>query len=151
MNESILNAFDAFQIAELDDDMIGIGMTLINLMAEVCKLVDTDNLPPHEVPTKFYKLNPHLPRVDLRTSYRKMCAYAVKHQDEDDEEIKLINIYVAAMAGLYIYHMPAEKMIELASVGTVDREVAKQTLLDGDMSPNWIKEPSNIDFSAFML
>jgi hypothetical protein len=151
MNESILKTFDALQIAEFDDDMVGIGMNLINFMAEVRKLVDTDKIPEHEVPTNFHKLHPHLPRVDLRTSYRKMCAYAVKHQDEDDEETKLINIYVAALTGLYIYHMPAEKMVELAAAGTVDREVVKQTLLDGDMSPSWIKEPSNIDFSAFML
>jgi hypothetical protein len=151
MNESILKAHDAFQITEFDDDMVGICMSLINLMAEVRKLVDTDKIPALEEPTKFYKLDPHLPRVDLRTSYRKMCAYAVKHQDEDDEEIKLINIYVAAMTGLYIYHMPAEKMVELAAAGTVDREVAKQTLLDGDMSPNWLKEPSGNDYSVFML
>jgi hypothetical protein len=151
MNESILNACDAFQIAELDDDMVGICMSLINLMAEVRKLVDTDKIPALEEPTNFHKLYPHLPRVDLRTSYRKMCVYAVKHQEETDEEIKLINIYVAAMAGLYIYHMPAEKMVELAAAGTVDREVAEQTLLDGDMSPNWLKEPSGNDFSAFIL
>ena len=151
MNESILTACDAFQTAELDDDMIGIGKTLVDLMIEVRKLVDPDKLPLPETPTKFFKLDPHLPRVDLRTSYRKMCAYAVKHQDEDDEEIKLINIYVAALAGFYIYHMPVERLVELAAAGTSDRELIKQTLLDGDLSPNWIKEPSNIDFSAFII
>jgi hypothetical protein len=47
--------------------------------------------------------------------------------------------------------MPAERLVELAAAGTSDRELIKQARLDGDMSPNWIKEPSNIDFSAFII
>jgi hypothetical protein len=151
MNESIVKAFDEFQIAELDDDMVGIATTLINCISEVRKHVDPALLPPNEAPTNFYKLDPHLPRLPLRDGYRKMCAYAVKKQEEVDDETKLINVYVALLTGFYIYHMPADKMVELAAAGPVDRNTAKQALLDDNMSENWIKEPSGIDFKAFML
>jgi hypothetical protein len=72
MNESILKTFDALQIAEFDDDMVGIGMNLINFMAEVRKLVDTDKIPEHEVPTNFHKL--HNPPMDIYTHQKVAIA-----------------------------------------------------------------------------
>jgi hypothetical protein len=42
-------------------------------------------------------------------------------------------------------------MIELSASGSIDRETAKEALLNDNMSPNWLKEPSGKDFTAIML
>ena len=151
MNEKIIQLFNNLQIADLDDDMIGICKAFVDFMAEIKNIVGEDNLPVTEKPNNFYKLQPHLPRMELRTNYRKFLGYAVKRQEEDDEQVKLINIHVALQAGMCVYHMPVEKMIELSNQGELTRELALETLLNDDMSPNWIKEPSGRDFSAIML
>lgn len=151
MNEKIINAFNEFQIADLDDDMVGMCKALVDWMAEVRQQIDPSKLPQPESPHNFYKLDPHQPKMELRKNYRKMCAHAVKYQQETDDEIKLINIYVTILAGLYIYHMPVEKMVELSSAGSIDRAAAQEVLLNDNMSPNWLKEPSGKDFTAIML
>jgi hypothetical protein len=151
MNEKIIQCFDQFQIADLDDDMIGIFKSLVDWMIELRKHVDVTLLPQPKAPSNFYKMNPHHPRMQLRRNYRKMLAHAVKYQKETDEQIKLINIYVTLLAGAYLYHMPVEKMVELSAIGKIDRELAKQVLLEDNMSPNWLKEPSGRDFTAIML
>jgi hypothetical protein len=151
MNEKIIRCFDGFQIADLDDDMVGMGKAFVDWMAEIRQQVDPSKLPQPEPPFNFYKLDPHQPSMQLRKNYRKMCAHAVKYQQETDDEIKLINIYVTILAGMYIYHMPVEKFVELSSLGSIDRKTAKDVLLNDNMSPNWLKEPSGKDFTAIML
>jgi hypothetical protein len=89
--------------------------------------------------------------MELRVNYRNFIAYAVKQQQEEDEIIKLTNIYVALHAGMYAYHLPVEKMVELSKQGEINRELALETLLNDKMSPNWIKEPSGRDFTGIML
>lgn len=151
MNENIINAFNEFQIADLDDDMVGMCNAFVNWIAEIRSQVDVTKLPQPEPPNNFYKLDPHQPKMELRKNYRKMCAHAVKYQQETDDETKLINIYVTILAGLYIYHMPVEKMVELSCAGNTDRETAQELLLSDNMSPNWLKDPSGKDFTAIML
>lgn len=151
MNEKIINAFNEFQVADLDDDMVGMYKAFVDWAAEIRSQVDVTKLPLPEPPSKFYKLDPHQPKMELRKNYRKMCAHAVKFQKETDDETKLINVYVTILAGLYIYHMPVNKMVELSSAGSIDRETAKEALLNDNMSPNWLKEPSGKDFTAIML
>jgi hypothetical protein len=151
MNEKMIECFDTFQIADLDDDMISMCKALVDWMVEIRSQIDLNLLPVAEAPFNFYKMDPHQPRMELRKNYRKMLAHAVKYQKEENEEVKLINIYVTILAGTYIYHMPTQKMIELSAFGTIDRETAKETLLTDNMSPNWLKEPSGKDFTAIML
>jgi hypothetical protein len=151
MNEKIIKCYDAFQIADLDDDLIGICKSMVDWMAEIRQQIDPSLLPEPEPPFNFYKLDPHHPRMELRQNYRRMLAYSVKHQKDVDDETKLVNIYVTILAGLYIYHLPVAKMVELSATGTIDRATSEKTLLDDNMSPNWIKEPSGRDFTAIML
>lgn len=151
MNERIIECFDNFQIADLDDDMVGMCKAFVDWMVEIRQQVDETKLPKPEPPSKFHKLDPHQPRMEMRKNYRKACAHAVKYQQEKNTEIQLINIYVTILAGLYIYHMPVEKMVELSQSSSIDRDVAKETLLEDNMSPNWLKEPSGRDFTAIML
>jgi hypothetical protein len=91
--------------------------------------------------------------MELRKTLRKMMSHVVKYQSDDiDNDTKIINIYVVILAGTYIYHMPSEKMAAL-SLGSEEftRDDAKEVLLDDNMSPNWLKDPSGRDFTAIML
>lgn len=152
MNDKIIEKFDAFQIADLDDDMIGMCKSFVDWMVEIRKQLPNETLPEAEPPFNFYKLDPHQPKMELRKNYRKLLAYSVKGQEGDDDKVKLMNIYVAIIAGLYLYHMPVEKMIERSqTLEDILREDAQEMLLNDNMSPNWIKEPSGKDFTAIML
>ena len=108
--------------------------------------------PDAEVPKKFYKLDPHQTKMELRKNLRKMLSHAVKYQGEEDNQTKIINIYVAILAATYIYHMPSEKMAALSlSNEEFTRDAAKEILLNDNMSPNWLKDPSGRDFTSIML
>jgi hypothetical protein len=152
MNENIIKAFNDFQIADLDDDMVGMCKALVDWMKGLRAEVPQATFPDTEAPQNFYKLDPHHPKMELRKNMRKMMAYAVKYQGEVDDETRVINIYVAILAALYIYHMPTDKMVAIALDNEeFTRDKAQILLLEDNMSPNWLKEPSGRDFTAIML
>lgn len=153
MNEKIIKCFDTFQITDLDDDMIGMCQSFVDFMKEIRRQIPDEEFPEAEAPHNFYKLQPHQPKMELRKNYRKMLAYSVKHQQETDETIKLLNVFVSLLAGTYLYHMPSEKIAEASKQldYVFTRSDSEKMLLDDDMSPNWIKEPSGKDFTAIML
>lgn len=153
MNEKILQCFNTFQITDLDDDMIGMCKSFVDWMKEIRRQIPNEEYPSSEMPNNYYKLQPHQPKMELRKNYRKLLSACVRRQDESNEATKLLNIYVTIMVGMYLYHMPVEKMIELGK--NVDEEFTRENsenlLLEDTMSPNWIKEPSGKDFTAIML
>ena len=153
MNENIIRAFNDFQIADLDDDMVGMCKALVDWMKVLRVEAPRVTFPDVEAPQNFYKLDPHQPKMESRKNMRKMMAHAVKYQGDDiDNDTKINNIYVVILAATYIYHMPSEKMAALSlSKEELTREVAKEVLLNDNMSPNWLKEPSGKDFTAIML
>ena len=153
MNENILKCFDTFQITDLDDDMIGMCKSFVDFMKEIRRQIPDEEFPKAEAPHNFYKLQPHQPKMELRKNYRKMLAYSVKHQNEENDTIKMLNIFVALLAGTYLYHMPSEKIVEASKQldYVFTRSDSEKMLLDDDMSSNWIKEPSEKDFTAIML
>ena len=151
MNEKIIKRLDDFQIADLDDDMVGMYKALVDWMIEIHTQLPDGEFPDPEPPHNFYKMDPHQPRMELRKNLRKLLAHATKFQEDADDEVKLLNIYVAVLAAFYIYHMPVEKAVELSKSSEITREVAQETLLVDKMSPNWLKEPSGRDFTAIML
>jgi len=152
MKENIIKAFDQYQIAELDHDMIGICKSFVNWL-KILQQEINGSVPVNEPPDNFYKLDPHLPRMELRTNIREFLAAATKRQKEDVElNTRLQNLYVAVLAATYAYHMPTDKIIEASSQDTeISRKECEEMLLANNMSPNWIKEPSGKDFSAIML
>jgi len=152
MKKTILDAFDIFQITDLDDDMVGMCKALVDWMKIIRQELFDLELPEAEKPTKFYKMNPHQPRMELRKNLRKMMAHACRFQQEENESVKIINVYVVVLAATYLYHMPTDLMIK-ASLSQVEftRTMAEKMLLDDGMSPNWLKEPSGKDFTAIML
>lgn len=152
MNENIIKAFNDFQIADLDDDMIGMCKSLVDWMKVLRAEAPQATFPDTEAPENFYKLDPHQPKMELRKNMRKMMAHAVKYQGDVDDETKIINIYVVTLAASYIYHMPTDKMVAVAiSNEEFTRDKAQVLLLEDNMSPNWLKEPSGKDFTAIML
>ena len=153
MITQILQRYDSFQIAELDDDMVGMCKAFTDWLIELSDQLGQENIPSVEPPDAFYKLNPHQPKMELRRNYRRFLSFAVRRQDESlSISEKLTNIYIAVIAGMYIFHMPVDKMIERSkTLKELSREDAKKMLLEDKMSPNWLKEPSGKDFSAIML
>lgn len=152
MKENIIKAFDQFQIAELDHDMIGICKSFVDWLKLLRQQI-VGSIPTNEPPNNFYKLDPHLPRMELRDNVRRFLAVATKGQNKDIEiDIQLQNLYVAVLAATYAYHMPTDKIIEASDQDKeVSRKECEEMLLANNMSPNWIKEPSGKDFSAIML
>lgn len=153
MRQSIIEAFDTFQITDLDDDMVGMCKSLVDWMKIIRKEIPEETLPDASPPDRFYKMNPHQPKMELRKNLRKMMAHACKYQSEElDETVKIINIYVVVLAATYLYHMPTDLMIAKSLESTeFTRADAEKMLLDDHMSPNWLKEPSGKDFTAIML
>jgi lipid II:glycine glycyltransferase (peptidoglycan interpeptide bridge formation enzyme) len=79
-------------------------------------------------------------------------AHACKYQEEEDELIRTLNVYVVVLAATYLYHMPTEQLVKASeSDSEFTREMAQAMLLEDSMSPNWLKEPSGKDFTAIML
>ena len=153
MNESIIKAFNDFQIADLDDDMVGMCKSLVDWMKVLRAHAPLAVFPDTVAPENFFKQDPHQPQMELRKNMRKMMAHAVKYQGEDiDDTTKIINIYVVILAATYIYHMPSEKIAALSlDNAEFSRNDAKEVLLNDNMSPNWLKEPSGKDFTPIML
>lgn len=152
MKDSIVHAFNTFQITDLDDDMVGMNKAFVDWIKALRAEIPDEEFPAVEPPERFYKMDPHQPKMELRKNLRKMLAHSVKYQTEDDFATKVKNIYVTVLAATYIYHMPTEKIVE-ASLKENDftREESKEMLLADNMSPNWLKEPSGKDFTAIML
>lgn len=153
MNGNIIKAFDDFQIADLDDDMVGMCKTLVDWMKVLRAEAPQAVFPDNKQPENFYKLDPHQPQMALRKNLRKMMAHAVKYQGDDiDDQIKIINIYVVILASFHIYHMPSDKMVAASlTYQPFTRDLAELMLLEDNMSPNWLKEPSGKDFTPIML
>ncbi len=139
-----------FQIADLDDDMIGINKAVVDFL-KIIQQLENFTLREIQEPDNFFKLQPHQPRMENRKNLRKLLAFAVQQLDVEDS-VKLNNLYITLIAATYVYHLPTQAIIQ-ASTETTEftREASLKMLLDDDMSPNWIKEPSGKDFSALML
>jgi hypothetical protein len=152
MRQNILDAFVTFQITDLDDDMVGMCKALVDWMKVIRAEFPDESLPAATPPDRFYKMNPHQPKMELRKNLRKMMAHACKYQQDPDETVQILNVYVVILAATYLYHMPTEQMVDAAKQSSVfTRDAAQQMLLDDEMSPNWLKEPSGKDFTAIML
>ena len=150
MNDDILESYNEFQIADFDDDLVGMFKAMVNWLVKLTKVLP--ELPEIEQPNNFCKIQPHHPRMELRQNFRGFLYHAVKKQEEEeDETVKLANLYVSILAGAYCYHMPVQRMIELGKGTPIDRKISEKELLDDTMSPNWLKEPSGRDFSKIML
>jgi hypothetical protein len=137
-----------WQITDFDDDIVGICYELVHWMREVNKQAQALNaqLSPPEDPEKFFKLQPHFPKMQYRKNLRKVIVMALR---EEDDSLCLSNLFTSLLAAAYVYHMPSQAMYELAlNDKEFTREDSKQLLLDDTMSTNWLKEPSGRDFTA---
>lgn len=137
-----------FQITDFDDDIVGICHSLVHWMREVNRQAQEHGyeISKPETPERFFKMQPHFPSMKYRKNLRIVIAMALR---EEDDEVCIRNLFTSLLAATYIYHMPSEKMYNIAlSDVEFNREDSKTLLLDDTMSPNWLKEPSDRDFSA---
>lgn len=155
MNEKIKAAYDSFQIADFDNDMIGILKSLVDFIKVLRHEIPNYTLPEENTPPNFFiKLEPHLPRMDLRVNIRTGLegVMKLKYEDTVDYVTHIKNIYVVILAIAYFYHMPIDKMIEESKkIEEFTREQSKNILLEDKMSPNWVQEPSGRDYSGIMV
>lgn len=152
MNDIILNKYNDFQIADFDDDMVGLCKAIVNFIKALKLELPGEEFPVDDPPSNFFKLDPHLPRMDLRINIRKALAATIKAQDDEDYSIKIKNLYVLLLTITYFYHMPTEKILQASlDIKEFTREESQNLLLSDSMSPNWIKEPSGRDFSSLMI
>jgi hypothetical protein len=141
----------SFQDADFDDDLVSLGKSLIDIMRWCHGEAKSAGfeLSPTEVPERFHKMQPHFPAMKYRKAARPALAEACKIEDP---ELRVHNVHVVALAICYIYHLPVDVLRTLAETEEdTPREKVKQVLLDDDMSPNWLKDPSGRDFSALHL
>lgn len=146
--EKLKEDHNNFQFTDFDDDIVGMCHRLVHWMREVNNQAQAHGyeLSKPETPEKFFKMQPHFPKMQYRKNLRKVIVMALR---EDSDEVCLKNLFTALLAATHIYHMPSEKMYEIAlSDVEFTREDSKKLLLDDTMSPNWLKEPSDRDFTA---
>ncbi len=152
MSEALKTLHDRFQHADYDDDLITISKSLVDLMRwcyDESKQLGIE-LAPTEAPDKFHKMQPHFPAMKYRKAARPALAEACKIEDC---ELRARNIHVVCLAISYIYHLPVDQMrtISESTNEDVSRDRMEKLLLDDDMSPNWVKEPTDKDFTALYL
>lgn len=152
MDKNLLkNLSNAFLVAELDNDIIGICKSIVDFMQEIRKLVDPENLETPEDPKDFFKIDPHLPRNELRERFRNTLKFLVLTEDMD-EQTRLLNLYVFLLAASYFYNFPIKEMINRSEdYSFFFRNESLEMLLNDKMSPNWITEPSGKDFSKYLI
>lgn len=152
MNEKIISCYNNFQIADFDDDMVGICKAIVDFIKTLRNEIRGEDFEKQDPLNNYHKLDPHLPRLDLRWNIRSGLSVTVKAEVDLEYDIKVRNLYVILLSILYFYHISVDKVIE-ASLKNEEftREDSKKLLLSDNMSPNWLKEPSGKDFSGVML
>lgn len=145
-----------FQLRDFDDDIVGICLTIVVWMRWIFNKSRELNFEIESEPEKpsenFFKHQPHFPRHTLRVNCRNILAAIMKNENDDIKKYK--NIFTCLLAITYIYHMPSQKMYDIAKNNEdFDREKATKLLLDDNMSPNWLEipKPSKTDFSGFII
>jgi hypothetical protein len=152
MNNQLRDLYVDFQIADFDDDLIAICVRAVNILKwGFQEALDGDFEPAeNELPNRFFKLQPHFPSMKNRKACRNALDYAMKLEEKHD--VKVVNIMTTIIAITYVYHLPTAGLYEAAKNNIeFGRKEAEQMLLEDKMSSNWIKEPSNRDFSAIIL
>lgn len=151
MKDQIINASNNFLICDLDNDMVGMCKALVDFLKLLRSYISEDEVPEILTPFNHYKLDPHLPRMEVRINCREFLATTVKYSNYDNTE-KLKNLFVLVSTITFFYHMPSEKILELSKNSEeFTRNDSQKLLLDDNMSPNWLKEPSGQDFSMCLI
>ena len=138
MKSNIINIHNKLYESQKYDNIVNICKHLVELLREVSIQLSDDELPEISAPNGYYKHPPHITRDSPRLSFREILNKAV-NKETDDLKLKLSNIYVVVITGMYVYHMPVNELINLAeSSKEITEDIIKEILLNDGMSPNWI-------------
>lgn len=151
MNENIKKFTNEILYAEYDNDLVGLCTASVNYLKYLFSIMPYSEFPHFEVPKNYVKYGPHLPRIELRKNFRR-CITESAYLNEEDYTTKLKSVFIAIISLCLAYNISFVKLINNAlDVGDFSRNNAKDLLLSDGMSTNNLKEPSNSDYSYFML
>jgi hypothetical protein len=149
----ILDSYNKFQHADYDEDLVGMCCVIIEWLNQISIEMKRCGIEIDEFePLGISKMQPHFPSTEHRKNLR-FALSSFMRSTEEDEKTYLQNALNTVLIASYIYHFPTEKIYKIAvdDNKTLTRDEVKQILLSDDMSPNWIKEPSDVDYSALFL
>lgn len=151
MNEEEIKLNHKIQHADYDDDLIGICTTITETLKYYKNKSKEFNIKLEEPkePFNYIKMNPFVAQMKYRKNIRKVLSIASKEQNEI---IRIQNVYIVLLATLYIYHFPIQELINLIdSNKDINRNIIQDILLKDGMSENWIKEPTDKDFTKLYM
>jgi hypothetical protein len=152
LKKSFKEYHNKFQFSDFDNDLVGLFIDCVSWLREIVKTCSEKNIDLEEIkdPENYHKFPPHYVSMVHRENIRYMLGRIFK--DETDDDIFLINSYVAIFASCYTYNFPIEKIKELIlNDEELNREKALQILLDDGMAKQIHKEPSDTDYSNLFL
>lgn len=152
LKKSFKEYHNKFQFSDFDNDLVGLFINSVTWLREIVKKCTEENIELEEIkdPENYHKFQPHYPSMDYRENVRYMLGRIFR--DETDDDVFLINSYVALFASCYTYNFPVGTIKELILNDTeLTREKVLQILLDDGMAPEIHKEPSDTDYSKIFL
>ena len=151
MKENIIKHTNNFLVASHDNDMIGMLVSIVNFMIYLRKNYTIDHYDVILHPNNYYKFEPHIPKQEVVHNARNLITSLVKDSN-DDVDVWVKNIYTVLVGIAFTYNMPVEAMNTYSVLGVeVNRVDGRNTLIRDGMSENWIQEPSNNDYTEFLL
>lgn len=155
MNQDILNACNNYLISDYDNDLVGMCKHTVDLLKLLKLKLKDENLPECIPPERFYKLEPHLPRMILRANFREFFVKSIKYEKyktNNDENQDIKNLIALVYTIAFVYHMPLNEMIKiLEDKNEFTRKLAFEMLLKDNMSPNLFQEPSGNEYTHGLL
>lgn len=155
MNQDIKNACNNYLISDSDDDIVGMCKHTVDFLKLLKLKLKDENLPECIPPERFFKLEPHLPKMILRANFREFFARSIKYEKyktNNDENQDIKNLIALVYTIAFVYHMPLKEMIRISEdKNEFTRKLAFEMLLKDNMSPNLLKEPSGRDFSHSLI
>lgn len=155
MDDKLKENINNFLMASYDNDMVGMFTALTNFMTYLrCNHALENHLVTIYQPSGYYKLEPHIPREEVVESCRNILKSFGKVQLEqpEDMDVYIKNLYTVLVGIGFSYHMPVEAMNSNARLKLwLTREDSLHILKLDLMSDNWVQEPSNNDYSEFLL
>jgi len=152
--EKIKDLHYKFQHADFDNDLIGMFISLVEILREVNKQGKdlSIDFPKVEDPDNWFKQDPHFPVTNIRDNIRFAFSDVFKVEEEIPEENVLLTIHSVVFASAFAYNISPYKLEEyMYSDEELNREIVKYILLEYGMSKNWIKTPSDNDYSNLYI
>lgn len=143
-----------FQHADFDNDLISMFSIMVEWLRELNKQGKdlSIDFPKVEEPERWVKLDPHFPDPNIRDNIRFALSDVFKVDETIPESLVLLNLHSSIFAAAFMYQLSPFKLEEfMYSDEEIVRDDVKNILLEYGMSENWIKNPSDQDYSNLYI